>query len=113
MADHIRITKAPGTWVVRAGGAVLAESKAALELAEGSYRPVVYIPREDVAMAFLDASDTGSTCPWKGAARYFSIVTESGRIEDAAWSYEAPKDGVERIAGHLAFYPDKVTLERI
>ena len=36
MADHIRIRTAPGTWVVRAGGAILAESGRALELtAEG------------------------------------------------------------------------------
>lgn len=113
MADHIRITRAPGTWVVRAGGAILAESKEALELAEGDYPTVIYIPRGDVAMTFLESSDTTSTSPWKGDANYFSIVTKSGRIKDAAWSYEAPKDGVARIAGHLAFYPDKVTLERI
>jgi uncharacterized protein (DUF427 family) len=25
-----------------------------------------------------------------------------------AWSYESPLAGVERIKGHLAFYPDKV-----
>jgi uncharacterized protein (DUF427 family) len=113
MADHIRITKAPGTWVVRAGGAILAESKEALELAEGDYPAVIYIPRGDVAMTFLEPSDTRTTCPWKGEADHFSIVTKSGRIEDAAWSYQTPKDGVARIAGHLAFYPDKVTLERI
>lgn len=113
MADHIRITKAPGIWVVRAEGAILAESREALELAEGSYPPVIYIPRGDVAMAFLESSPSASTCPWKGAANYFSIVAESGRIVDAAWSYEEPKAGMERIAGHLAFYPDKVTLERI
>ena len=35
MADHIIITRAPGTWVVRAGGAVIAETGRALELAEG------------------------------------------------------------------------------
>ena len=33
---QIDIRKAIGTWVVRAGGAVLAESSNALELSEGS-----------------------------------------------------------------------------
>lgn len=113
MPDRIRITAAPGTWTVRAGGAILAESKAALELTEGGHPPVIYFPRGDVAMAFLEPSATTSTCPFKGVASYYSIVTKSGRIADAAWSYEVPKEGVERIAGHLAFYPDKVTLERI
>lgn len=113
MAQPIRITKAPGTWVVRAGGAILAESKEALELSESGHPIVIYLPRSDVAMAFLEPSESGSTCPWKGAANYFSIVTTSGRIDDAAWSYETPMPEVDRIAGHLAFYPDKVTLERI
>ncbi|MBI1219602.1 MAG: DUF427 domain-containing protein [Rhodobacteraceae bacterium] len=113
MPDHIRITKAEGTWVVRAGGAVLAESQNALELTEGHYPPVIYFPRADIAMAFLERSETTSTCPWKGEANYYAIIAKSGRIADAAWSYETPKPGVERIAGHLAFYPSKVALERV
>ncbi|WP_102226452.1 DUF427 domain-containing protein [Acidimangrovimonas sediminis] len=109
----ITIVKAPGTWVVRAGGAILGETKEALELTEGSYPPVIYFPRTDIAMAFLDSSDTVTTCPKKGAASYYSIVTKSTTIKDAAWSYEDPIEGVERIRGHLAFYPDRATVERI
>jgi uncharacterized protein (DUF427 family) len=37
MADHIKVRKASGTWSVRAGGAVLGETKNALELSEGEY----------------------------------------------------------------------------
>lgn len=113
MADHIKIEPAPGTWVVRAGGAVLGESSAALELTEGDRAGVIYFPREDIAMAFLEPSDTRTRCPHKGEARYFAIVTKSGTIPDAVWSYEDPKPGVEAIAGHLAFYPDKVTVEEV
>lgn len=114
MASHITISKAEGTWVVRAGGAVLAESQNALALNEGAYGPVIYFPREDIAMAFLDVSDRTSYCPHKGDATYFSIVTKSTTIKDAAWSYDAPKDGVTEIAGHLAFYDtDKVAVEQV
>ena len=114
MAPKITVTRAPGTWVVRAGGAVLGESKAALELIEGEYPPVIYFPRGDIAMALLDASAHASHCPWKGDASYFSIVTKSKTIENAAWSYEAPSDGVARIKDHLAFYPsDEVAVERV
>ena len=42
MSDHIKIREVPGTWVVRAGGAVLGESANALELSEGSMTPVIY-----------------------------------------------------------------------
>ena len=109
----ISIHAAEGTWVVRARGAVIAESTNALELVEGDYPPVIYIPREDVAMPFLEPSDTISTCPHKGAATHFSLVAKSGVIKDAAWSYETPHEAVSRIAGHIAFYGSKATVERL
>ncbi len=113
MTNPIRIREAEGTWVVRAAGAVIGETKKALELSEGSLSPVIYFPREDIAMAFLDPCDTATTCPHMGVAEYFNIAAKSGPIKDAAWSYPAPKQGVARIAGHIAFYPDKATIERI
>ncbi len=113
MADHIKIRPATGTWVVRAGGAVLGESTNALELVEGDYPPVIYFPREDLAMAFLDPSNKSSLCPYKGEARYFSIVAKSGPIAGAAWSYENPKADVAAIAGHIAFYTNKVAVEQV
>lgn len=113
MADHIKIRPANGTWVIRAGGAVLGETKRALELTEGDHPPVIYVPREDIAMSFIDPSDTRTTCPHKGEASYFHIVAKSGPIKDAAWSYETPKEGVEQIAGHLAFYTDRVAVEEV
>lgn len=111
--ERIRIHPAEGVWVVRAGGAVIGESARALELLEGDYPAVIYFPREDLGMAFLDASETSSFCPYKGQASYFHIAAKSGRIRDAGWSYEAPKPDAARIAGHIAFYADRVTLERV
>lgn len=113
MDNYIKIRPAGGTWVLRAGGAVLGETRNALELIEGQNPPVIYFPRENIAMAFLDPSDTRSVCPHKGEAKYFSIQTKSVLIKDAGWSYETPKEGVEAIAGHLAFYPDKATVEQV
>ncbi len=113
MPDHIKIRPVTGTWVVRAGGAVLGESTQALELTEGDYPPVIYLPRSDIAMAFLEASETTSTCPFKGTASYYSIIGKSGEIKDAVWSYEYPKDGVADIKGYLAFYSSKVAVEQV
>lgn len=110
----ITIRKAEGTWTVRAGGAVLGESRNALELSEGDYAAVIYFPRDDIAMAFLDQTDHSTHCPKKGDATYFSIVTKSTTLENAAWSYETPNADVDRIKGHLAFYAtDFVTVERV
>lgn len=110
--SHISITPSKSTWVVRADGAILAETSRAQELREGAREPVIYIPREDVAMALFERSPTQTTCPYKGQASYFSYAGPDGTIKDAAWSYETPKDDVAGIAGHLAFYPNKVTVER-
>lgn len=114
MASHIKITKAAGTWTVRAGGAVLGESSNALELVEGDMTPIIYFPREDIAMAFLDESDNSSHCPHKGDARYFSVVTKSRTLENAVWSYETPKEAVAQIKDHLAFYGmQEIAVEQI
>ena len=113
MADHIRIRDAAGTWVVRAGGAVIGETARALELSEGDDPPVIYFPRADIAMAFLDPAGTATACPYRGTASHFTIVAKNGPIRDAAWSYETPNAGVAAIAGHLAFHPDKATVERV
>ena len=114
MSNHITIRKAGGTWSIRAGGAVIGESANALSLHEGGYEPVIYIPRTDVAMAFLEPSDKITTCPHKGQAQHYSIVTKSTVLKDAAWSYEDPNDDVAEIKDHLAFYPsDLVTVEEI
>ena len=113
MSDHIRITPAGGRYVIRAGGAIIGETERALELTEGGYPPVIYVPREDIAMALLERTERATTCPWKGQASYFSIGAPEGRVEHAVWSYETPREGMEAIAGHLAFYPDKVTVQRV
>jgi uncharacterized protein (DUF427 family) len=112
MTSHITIEPAGGTIIIRANGAVIGESKRALEMREGSYGAVIYVPREDMAMALLDKSTRTSTCPWKGQASYYSIVTPEATLQDAVWSYETPIDDVAQIAGHLAFYTDRVTVER-
>jgi uncharacterized protein (DUF427 family) len=113
MADHIKIRKATGTWVVRAGGAVLGESANALELTEGDYPPVIYFPREDIGMAFLDKTDSSTRCPYKGTASYFTIHTSAEEIPDAGWSYEDPLDAVAEIKDHIAFHTDRVTVEQL
>ena len=114
MADHIRIRKADGVWTVRSGGAVLGESANALELNEGSYAPVIYFPRSDIAMAFLDRTDKSTHCPHKGDASYFSIVNKSATVENAVWSYEDPVEAVSDIKDYLAFCTgDQVTVERV
>ena len=105
MTDHIKLSPARAHYVIRAGQTVIGQTDAAISLVEGGGRPVLYVPREAVDPRYLDRTDRETTCPWKGAASYFSVVTPEGRLDNAVWSYETPNAGLEAIAGHLAFYP--------
>lgn len=107
--DHpITITPNPARVVVTVGGKVVADTRRALTLQEANYPPVQYIPREDADLTLLAGTDHGTYCPYKGDASYFSIPAGGARSVNAIWTYEAPYEAVAEIAGHLAFYPDRV-----
>ncbi len=111
--DH-PITIAPISERVRVvwRGRTIGESARALELTEAGYKPVAYIPREDLDMRLLERSDRVTTCPYKGEAHYFSIRDGDARDDNAVWTYETPIAAVGVIASHLAFYPNRVETER-
>ncbi len=95
---------------VRFAGQVVAETNRALALKEASYPPVLYIPRGDAVLAHFAATEKRSYCPYKGDCSYFTLRAGGQAAENAVWSYERPYDAVKQIAGHLAFYPDKVEI---
>lgn len=110
--DHpITIQPHEGRVIVRAGERVVANTEAALELAEANYPVVFYVPFDDIDREALKRSDTTTFCPYKGDASYFTVQTDDEVLEDVAWSYEKPYDAVSEIRGHVAFYPDRVTIE--
>ena len=111
--SDLSIVSAEGTWVVRAGGAVIGESDRALSLVEDDGPAVIYFPRDDLALPFIEGSGRTAESRALGDARLFSIVTGAGVIEDAAWSYETPRAGAERIAGHIAFDSRRVAVEGV
>jgi uncharacterized protein (DUF427 family) len=83
-----------------------------VELRESGYKPVAYIPREDVDMSVLERTDRVTTCPYKGVANYYSIRDGADRDENAVWTYEKPIAGVTEIASRLAFYPNRFEIRR-
>ncbi len=107
--DYALSTEAvEGTVRVTFGEEVIAESAAALVMHEGTYDAVYCIPRRDVRLDLLEATDHSTHCPFKGDASYWSITSGGKRAENAVWSYESLFDEVSEIAGAMAFYPDKV-----
>ncbi|MFZ0385924.1 MAG: DUF427 domain-containing protein [Solirubrobacteraceae bacterium] len=110
--DHpITIETSSAHVVVTAGATVVADSSNALTLHEANYPPVYYVPLDDVDSELLESSDTTSYCPYKGEASYYSVRTDDGVVEDAIWFYDEPYGAVSEIAGHVAFYPDRVQID--
>lgn len=107
--DHpIAITPSAARIVVKVGGRIVADSRAALTLQEAAYPPVLYLPRADVDMARLERSAHATYCPYKGDCAYYSVPAGGERAVDAVWTYEQPYDAVAAIRDHVAFYPDRV-----
>jgi uncharacterized protein (DUF427 family) len=104
----ITITPNPNYVRVSFAGHVIAESIRSLVLVEGELPPVVYIPRADVDLDLCAPTGHVTHCPQKGEAVHFSIVIHDRRSENALWSYENPLPEVAAIAGHVAFYADRV-----
>lgn len=109
--DHpITIEPKAGRVRVLLGGDTIADSTQALILREASYAPVLYVPREDVAMARLSRTARSTHCPYKGDAAYYSIHAGDRTAENAVWTYEQPYRAMAPIAGRLAFYRDRVEI---
>ena len=104
----ITIEANPNQVVVRADGLVIADSTRALVMRAPGTPDVQYVPRADVDMSRLIRSERTTHCPYKGEASYWSIRTGRRVVDDAVWSYEVPYSDVAAIAGHLAFYADRV-----
>jgi uncharacterized protein (DUF427 family) len=108
-SDHpITIEPNPNRVRVLIGGVIVAETTRALTLKEATLPPVQYIPREDAQMDLFDRTDHTSHCPYKGDATYYTVTAGGVVARNAVWSYEQPFPGVREIAGHIAFYPEKV-----
>jgi uncharacterized protein (DUF427 family) len=109
--DHpITVEPTPGRVVVRVGDRVVADTTSALTLTEATYPPVQYIPLSDVDPVAITPTATTTYCPYKGEATYYSLVRSDGVDVDAIWTYVEPYPEVGAIAGHVAFYPDKVDM---
>jgi uncharacterized protein (DUF427 family) len=78
---------------------LLAESNKTI-VVEGNY----YFPSDSIKREFFKASDTHSTCPWKGLASYYNVQVGEKVNPDAAWYYPEPKDAAKSIKDHVAFW---------
>lgn len=80
-------------------GKLIAESNDT-KVVEGNH----YFPPESINREFIQESGKNTTCPWKGAASYYSLVVNDNINKDAAWYYPAPKEAASEIKDHVAFW---------
>lgn len=90
------------------GDQTLADSTRVKMLHETGLTPVYYFPAEDVRQDLLEPSDHTTHCPFKGDASYHHVVVGDRRIDNAAWYYPEPLEDAPPLAGHIAFYWQKV-----
>jgi len=106
--SHRITTKPAGVRVqVKFEGEPIAETKDAIEMHEGDYPVVYYIPRRDVKMDRLERTSYQTYCPFKG---HVVLLALKNGPENAVWSYEQPYDEMSVIKERLAFYRDKVDI---
>ncbi len=86
------------------GGVTIADSSAARVMLELGHAPMYYLPRGDVDMTHLEATDRDTYCPYKGHASYWTIRVGEAVAENAIWTYPRPYPQLAALEGYLGFY---------
>lgn len=63
-----------------------------------------YFPPEAINKEYFQASNTHTTCPWKGEASYYDVVVNGEVNKDAAWYYPETKEAAANIKNYVAFW---------
>ncbi|MGX1472611.1 UNVERIFIED_CONTAM: uncharacterized protein (DUF427 family) [Streptomyces canus] len=91
---------------VEIDGTAVADTRRPVLLFETGLPTRYYIPREDVRLDLLDATDHHTDCPYKGTAEYWS----TGGHANIVWSYPDPLPAVAAVKGLLAFFNEAVDI---
>ncbi len=96
---------------VELDGFVLAESDAPVLVFETGLATRYYLDRGRIDFSRLIASDTVTSCPYKGTTSGYWSARGDGRIvPDVAWSYDFPLPEVAPLAGLVGFYHEKLNV---
>ena len=98
---------------VRLGERVLAESDRCLLVKESDHAAQLYFPEASVAWRHFEATEHHTICPFKGVADYWTLVASDPPLENVAWAYRKPLQEVAGLAGHVAFYTDRLEVELV
>ena len=85
-------------------GETLADSERVMLLHETGHLPVYYFPQEDLRAELLEESDHTTTCPHKGAARYWHVRVGGRHVPNAVWAYPEPLEQAAFLSGYASLY---------
>jgi len=105
----VAISPVDNRLTIRHQDTVIAESSDALLIQESRHGDVYYLPRSDVNMELLQATDLSTYCPFKGHASYWSLEGVED-LENFVWSYEDPFAEVSALKDYMSFYTNKVEI---
>ena len=80
-------------------GHVIAESDDTVVVEGNHYFPASALNRE-----YVVESNHRSSCPWKGQARYYSLLVDGDLNPDAVWYYPDPMEAAEMVRDRVAFW---------
>ena len=80
-------------------GQVIAESEDTVVVERNHYFPLDSLQQE-----YIQESRKKTFCPWKGTARYYTLVVNGETNVDAAWYYPKPKSAAASISDRVAFW---------
>ncbi len=103
-----RIEPSPVRLRVEFAGILIADADNALRVVEPSGDAACYAPPASVKQHFLAPMRHSPVCPWRGPARSFTLSVRGRHAEAAAWTYDNPGPGFEKLAGLIAFHPNRV-----
>lgn len=95
---------------VEIDGVIVAETDKARILFETGLPARYYMPKTDVHFEYLTATDTVTSCPYKGHARYWSITLDGQTHDDLVWGYDTPLQESMDVAGYVSFYNEKLDI---
>jgi uncharacterized protein (DUF427 family) len=109
---HTRVDILPSSRSVRVeiDSVVVAASEHPTLLFETGLPTRYYFPKTDVRFDLLVPTERVTACPYKGVARYWSVLVGDTLHPDIAWGYDHPLPESIRVAGLVAFYNERVDL---
>ena len=95
---------------VEIDGETVAETTNAKFLFETGLPVRYYIPKTDVRMDLLTATELHTECPYKGVASYYSVTVGDTDHENVVWWYPFPTAESAEVASLVSFYNEKVDI---